>query len=109
MKEPKLPDESPTGWWVVGILMENQGTGDSNYWEIMMIFTGKRWREVYGKAVAYGKRDEGGGTQKFRGITNLFPVYDDFKDGAEILFTKLSDDSCLKTLYTEEKLAKRYG
>jgi len=89
--------------------MENLGTGDSKYWENMMIFAGKRWREIYGKAVDYAKRDEEGGTQKFRGITNLLPIYDEFEDGAEILYTRIDDDSCLSSIYTEEELSERYG
>lgn len=109
MKDPKIPDESPTGWWVVGILMENLGTGDSKYWENMMIFAGNRWREIYEKAVDYAKRDEEGGTLKFRGITNLLPIFDKFEDGAEILYTRIDDDSCLKGIFTEEELSERYG
>jgi len=109
MKQQKIPNKSPTGWWVVGILMENLTPGESRYWENMILFTGRSWSEIYKKAVANAKVDEEGGNQRFVGITNLLPVYDEFEDGAEILFTRIDDDACLQTVLSHEELSEIYG
>jgi len=108
MKTPKIPNESWSGWWVVGILMENLDADESRFWNNLMLFSGKKWQDVYQKALEYAKRDEEGGSQKFIGITELLPIYDDLEDGAEIMYSRINDESCLQGVLTFEKISSLY-
>ena len=84
--------------------MENIDSDDSRFWNNLILFTGKTWQEVYEKAKNYAMRDEEGGSQKYIGITELLPIYDEFEDGAEIMYTRINEESCLKDILSLEDL-----
>ena len=109
---------SPTGWWIAGLLERHVGTdGSIRYWNNLRIFRATTWREAFRKASAQGSSENETGApvfaeSSFLGITNLAPIYDEFEDGAELLFEKWhcppETDEPPLGVFTEEELESEF-
>jgi hypothetical protein len=93
-------NRSPTGWWLfceVEYWVSNRQkkllpTSRCPVWENTRIIKAKNRDEAYAKAMRLGRRGRpvktSGGEWRFAGISLLLPIYEDFEDEAEILWTK---------------------
>ena len=97
-------DISPVGWYVGSYLirfieLDNESNDDLekrfSSWENTVIVKAGSLNEAYEKIVQIGKEDsvpyKGGPDGKpvqwvFEGITDLLPIYEELKDGAEIMW-----------------------
>ena len=84
---------SPTGWWIIGLLMGNNDPECSKYWNNLRLFKASSYLEAYEKAVKAGQEESQDNIifehpQIFLGITEFLPLYDDFEDGSELMFTE---------------------
>ena len=108
-KMKTIQNHSPTGWWIVGILMKNKASASTSYWNNYRIFRGSSWVEAYEKAVANAKLESGDGApQEFVGISDLLPIYDKFEDGAEVIFQEIDAEGDIPTVYSFDELSKIY-
>ena len=93
---------NPTVWWIVGLLMKNINPDDAAFWLNYRIYKASSWRQAFEKAVADGKSDCGD-LQEFKGISDLLPIYDEFADGAEIMYQRMDE---APEVFSAEDLAK---
>ena len=108
-KMKTIQNHSPTGWWIVGILMKNKPPTSTSYWNNYRIFRGSSWIEAYEKAVASAKLESGDGEpQEFVGISDLLPIYDKFEEGAEVIFQEIDAEEDLPTVYSFDELSTIY-
>jgi hypothetical protein len=95
---------APHGWYVGSYLLrfiEREAKGNFNpgkkflVWENTVIVKAKNMNQAYDKIVALGKKEttpykggpEGVDVQwLFEGITQVLPIYEELKDGAEIMW-----------------------
>jgi hypothetical protein len=102
------PNHSPVGWYVGSYLLRFIETGAAgNYtarrrflsWENTVLVKARSFDEAYAKVTRIGRantRPYRGGPKGipvrwiFEGVTDLLPVYERLKDGAEILWTQRS-------------------
>ena len=95
---------SPVGWYVGSYLIRftEIGDGDKNNpekkflsWENTLLVEAKNLKEAYSKVEVIGREDEDpykGGIDGvpvqwvYEGITELLPIYEEIKDGAEIMW-----------------------
>ena len=104
-----IQNHSPTGWWIVGILINNKAPASTSYWNNYRIFRGSSWVEAYEKAVANAKLESGDGApQEFVGISDLLPIYDEFEEGAEVIFQEIDAEDDVPTVYSFDELSKIY-
>jgi len=108
---------SPTGWWLASLLEHHQATDGLSktvYWENYRLIRASGWREAFHKAQGFGVSDAAVGNeafsyrQTFVGITDLVPIYDEFEDGAEILWKEYDasqEDNASSWVYSEEEMA----
>jgi hypothetical protein len=108
---------SPVGWYVASYLhrfveLEAAKTGESKrhtVWKNTILIKAESPDEAYKKAIKFGR--EGCKPYKnlrnqrvrfqFEGLTSLIPVYDEIKDGSEILWS--SHKRSLKSIKTMVK------
>ena len=110
---------SPTGWWLAGLLEKNSSPERKAYWNNYRLVRADHWRTAFKRAVEMGQNDSRVGSEAFSGscefigVSDLVPIYDDFEDGAEILWEELdiSDDvegEGSHSVYTESDLESVY-
>ena len=115
MKKPAI---SPTGWWIAGLLEKQPGTARSPYWNNYRLIRAVDWRTAYRRAMEMGTSDSRTGDRAFTGphafigVSDLVPIYDEFEDGAEILWEELEatedGDGVPLQVFTEADLESEY-
>lgn len=112
------PAESPTGWWLAALLERHSGDEVARYWNNYRLIKANDWRTAYRRAVEMGKSDADTGNRayssksEFLGLTDLVPLYDDFEDGAELLWQELDAEDFRRRpleILNEATLADIYG
>ena len=104
MVSPKIPyrNKSPYGWWIASYIerFEFDDEDVSNLqrrclaWENTILLQAKNREEAYRKAMKRGRRSEGSPAQinsrsgrwRFEGLTSLLPIYEELRDGVEVLW-----------------------
>jgi hypothetical protein len=101
-------NRSPYGWWVASILTRYEEEGEDTTkmsrvcqaWEDTILIEADDREEAYRKAVYEGKQRESEsfdctdpktgkrGRWVFAGLVSLLPVYEELKDGAEIIWNE---------------------
>ena len=120
MNSTPLKPTSPTGWWIAALLQRNPPGDSSAYWNNYRLIRAGHWREAFRRAEEFGENNARVGNEafgaghEFLGVTDLVPVHDEFKDGAELLFEGLEgaeDDPSEPPLdvWTEDELADVYN
>jgi hypothetical protein len=99
---------SPVDWYIVSVLLrlefDYQDKTNPNrkcsVWENSYLIRAKSPNKAYDKAVRLAKADQARaryrgklGEWKYVGISDLVPIYEKLKDGAEILWTDLGKRS----------------
>lgn len=118
-EKPRQPT-SPTGWWIAGFLERHVHPERTVFWNNYRLIRASHWREAFGKAIALGtssvevSQRAFGHAQDFVGITDLVPIYEDFVDGAEVLWEELDSPDCDSSglpldVFTEAEMAAIYG
>ncbi|MBM4037610.1 MAG: DUF4288 domain-containing protein [Planctomycetes bacterium] len=116
--------KSPTGWYVVTMVERfecyDEDTANLNRrclaWENVCLFKAKDPDAAYRKALKWGGMetsecvDSKGrkGKWKFVGIREILPMYDEFQDGAEVLWIKHANKTVRSVeamVCTKEELA----
>lgn len=91
----KKPATSRTGWWIAGLLEKHSNTDRPSYWNNYRLNKAGDWRTAFRKAAELGAANARvgnkafSGHQEFIGVTDLLPIYDEFEDGAELLWQEL--------------------
>lgn len=91
----KKPATSPTGWWIAGLLHKHSTPDRAPYWNNYRLVRAQDWRTAFRKATEIGASDSRAGSeafsypQEFIGISDLLPIYEEFKDGSELLWQEL--------------------
>jgi hypothetical protein len=89
-------NRSPSGWWVFCEVQQwvpaNRASAKRfPVWENMRLIRARDREQAHRKALRLAKdgmpSQTEGGEWRFAGISLLLPVYDELKDGAEILWT----------------------
>ncbi|MDQ8192755.1 DUF4288 domain-containing protein, partial [Roseibacillus persicicus] len=115
----KKTSTSRTGWWIVGLLLKQFSSEGAPYWNNYRLVRGEDWRTAFRRATEMGENDAQVGNrafsdqQEFIGITDLLPIYDEFEDGAELLWQELwpdaeNGDVLPIGVYTEAELETEY-
>lgn len=105
-------------WWLADLIVEMQIGGEPGrvvHYNLTLIRAGDA-EEAYSKALARGAEEEIAFTNTdgdavrvlFRGLRNLFPVYEDLEDGAEILYEEgvdVKEEEILAAIRRKEDLA----
>jgi len=110
---------SRTGWWIAGLLEKHSHTDRAPYWNNYRLIKAEDWRTAYRRATEMGERiarvgtEAFGGQQDFIGITDLLPIYDEFEDGAELLWQEFwpdtdNPDEIPLCVYSEADLESKY-
>ena len=104
-----------SGWWIASYIerFEYYDEDKSNIarrclaWENTVLIRARSRDQAYRKAVALGRLSNGNeawdsetkrrGAWRFEGLTELLPVYEELRDGAEILW-KEYDNRTVKTV-----------
>jgi hypothetical protein len=103
MRKSTKKHDSPTGWWIASYIERaawddvprTSGSSRCTAWENTIILKAKDRESAYRKAVRIGtsnkstfsdSRGKRTGRWIFEGLTSLLPIYDEFEDGAEILW-----------------------
>ena len=115
MKKPAI---SRTGWWIAGLLEKHSHTGRPPFWNNYRLIKAADWRTAFRKATEMGKanarvgNEAFSGQQEFIGVSDLSPIYDEFEEGAEILWQELDasedDDGIPLQIFTETDLESQY-
>jgi hypothetical protein len=90
---------SPTGWWIAGILERQSRDEQVTFWNNYRLVRAEHWRDAFRRALAQGSADEVSGRRAFRGdttfmgVTELLPIYDAFEDGAELWWQQIDGGS----------------
>lgn len=100
----KIPyrNKSPYGWWIASYIerfeFDDEDTANLRRrclaWENTILLQAKNREEAYRKAMTRGKHSEGSlaqfdgrsGRWRFEGLTSLLPIYEELRDGAEVLW-----------------------
>ncbi len=114
----KKPATSPTGWWIAGLLEKQPDSSRSSYWNNYRLIRANDWRTAFRRAVEMGLSDARTGDRAFTGphafigVSDLIPIYDEFEDGAEILWEELeaseAGDGVPLQIFTEADLESEY-
>jgi len=114
------PNRAPFGWYVASYLLrfvEIPGAGNDHprrrflSWENTVLVKARSLEHAYAKVVKLGRaktRPYRGGPKGmpvrwvFEGVTDLLPIYDKLRDGAEIMWTERSP----RTVNSLRKLVK---
>lgn len=109
---------SRTGWWIAGLLEKHSHTDRPPYWNNYRLIKAADWRTAFRKATEMGKANARAGNhafaghQEFIGVSDLLPIYDEFEDGAELLWEELDaseeDDGIPLRIFTETDLESQY-
>jgi hypothetical protein len=100
MPEKHRQATSPTGWWIAGLLERHRKPEGSVFWNNYRIIRATHWREAFRRAVELGLSNIETGQrafshpQEFVGVTDLVPMYDEFDDGAEVLWQEFGPGDC---------------
>ena len=119
MTEKPRKATSPTGWWIAGFLERHIHLDRTVFWNNYRLIRATHWREAFAKATALGTSDVETGqrafgySQSFVGITDLVPIYEDFEDGAELLWQEFDPADCDSSelpldVVTEQEMASIY-
>jgi hypothetical protein len=90
---------SRTGWWIAGLLEKHSNTDRAPYWNNYRLIRADDWRTAFRRAIEMGESNARvgaqafGGHQEFIGVSDLVPIYDEFEDGAELLWQELWPDT----------------
>jgi len=90
---------SRTGWWIAGLLEKHSSTDRAPYWNNYRLIRADDWRTAFRRAIEMGENNARvgveafGGHQEFLGVSDLLPIYDEFEDGAELLWQELWPDA----------------
>jgi hypothetical protein len=117
-EKPRQPT-SPTGWWIAGLLEQHTHLDRTTFWNNYRLIRASHWREAFRRAIELGTSSAETGQrafghpQSFIGITDLVPVYDEFEDGAEILWQEFDSTDCDSArlppdVFTEPEMAAIY-
>jgi hypothetical protein len=107
MKRKSTIARSPTGWWVASYIERavwDHGSQPSDSsrckaWENTILIRAKNGDAAYKKAVRLASSNKSTfsdsmgkkiGRWKFEGLTSLIPLYEEIRDGAEIIWTDRS-------------------
>jgi Domain of unknown function (DUF4288) len=115
----KISSTSRTGWWIAGLLVKQSGTERAPYWNNYRLVRADDWRTAFRRATEMGVSDARtcieafGDEQNFIGVTDLLPIYDEFEDGAELLWQELwpdkdNPDGIPLGVYSESELESKY-
>ncbi|HCN78468.1 MAG TPA: hypothetical protein DIT13_14900 [Verrucomicrobiales bacterium] len=114
----KKPATSRTGWWIAGLLEKHSNTDRPTYWNNYRLIKAGDWRTAFRKAAELGAANARvgnkafSGHQEFIGVTDLLPIYDEFEDGAELLWQELEasqdDDGIPLRVFTVTDLESQY-
>jgi len=109
---------SPTGWWIAGLLEKQPDSTHCPYWNNYRLIRADDWRTAFRRAVEMGTSDAEigdralAGPHAFIGVSDLVPIYDEFEDGAEILWEELEatedGDGVPLQIFTEADLESEY-
>ena len=100
MPEKRREQTSPTGWWIAGLLERHHKPEGTIFWNNYRLIRASHWREAFSKAVAIGLDNVESGQRafgqlwEFVGVSDLVPIYEEFEDGAEILWQEFGPDDC---------------
>jgi len=89
---------SRTGWWIAGLLDKHSNKDRAPYWNSYRLIRADDWRTAFRRATEMGEGNASVGVeafglhQEFIGVSDLLPIYDDFGDGAELLWQELWPD-----------------
>jgi hypothetical protein len=118
MKSPKkipLRNRNHTGWWLYGEVEYHVTRRQKKLvpgsqclvWENLRLIKAGNRDQAYRKAIKLSSEvspsKTGGGEWRFAGISMLLPIYNELKDGAEILWT----DRRFMTVSALQKLIKK--
>jgi hypothetical protein len=115
----KISSTSRTGWWIAGLLVKHSGTERAPFWNNYHLVRADDWRTAFRRATEIGESDTRAGNdafsdkQTFIGVTDLLPIYDQFEDGAELLWEELwpdedDPDGMPLGVYSEAELESKY-
>lgn len=110
---------SPTGWWIAGLLQRNPDKDLAPFWNNHRLVRAADWKTAFKRATEMGQSDADVGNAAFGeghafiGVTDLVPIYDEFEDGAEILWEEIwpetgKEDEWLSGVYTESEMESLY-
>jgi hypothetical protein len=100
-KKIAFRNKSPTGWWIASYIERAVWKGEKSpsantrclAWENTIILKAPNRDAAYKKAVNLARRNQStfsdgrnGGHWEFMGLTDLLPLYEGVKDGAEVLW-----------------------
>jgi len=115
-KPPWIPKD--TKWYLADIVMEItvEGSEENTVWSNLKLVRADSPEEAYEKALVLGQEEEDvydntdgeKVTFRFRGLRDLYVIYDEFEHGAEILYSEyqgLSEDALAKMITPKEELA----
>jgi hypothetical protein len=115
----KISATSPTGWWIAGLLIKQSDSVRAPFWNNYRLVKAVDWRTAFRRATEMGLSDVRTGNEAFSkkqyfiGITDLLPIYEDFVDGAELLWQELwpapdDPDGTPLAVYYESDLQSKY-
>lgn len=110
---------SPTGWWIAELIEKQSDPARAPYWVNHILIKAEDWRTAFRRATEMGLRDVAVGNkafghqQEFLGLADLVPIYEQFEDGAELMWKELwpedkSPDLPQIEVYTESDLEALY-
>ena len=102
-----------------GLLERHSHPNRTVYWNNYRLIRASHWREAFRRAIEMGTsstetgRRAFGHPQSFLGITDLVPIYDEFEDGAEVLWQEFDSSDCDSSgfpigVFTEPEMATIY-
>jgi hypothetical protein len=121
MKEIPFRNRNQTGWWIASYLerfeWDNENKANKNRrclaWENTIVVQAEDREEAYEKAVRVARFSHGlearsvdgkrKGQWRVEGLTLLLPIYEQFEDGAEILWREYDG----KTVKSIQAMVKR--
>ena len=100
-------------------MVKHSGSERAPFWNNYRLVRADDWRTAFRKATEMGVSDTRGGNdafsdqQTFIGVTDLLPIYDEFEDGAELLWQELWPDAddldgMPLGVYSEAELESKY-
>lgn len=114
-----LREISPTGWWIAGLLEKHSFSDRPPFWNNYRLIKAEDWRTAFKKAVQMGRSSAATGAEalgshtEFIGVTDLLPIYDEFEDGAELIWEELwptegAGDEIPMKIFSESDLESIY-
>lgn len=82
------------------MLMRHRHPDRVIFWNNYRLIRADEWRAAFRRATAHGMSDGDVGNrafshnQEFVGITDLTPIYEEFEDGAEVLWQEFDSSDC---------------